>query len=347
MAKFVLFGEQKPDRVESKNNSFWFDLRSFFLLLVDQTCFFSLILRPQVEDLDQEGRCLMVELVSGLVIFNVYAPFLKNEATETTEARKATENLKTPESTESIEEKHRRRESSKLKFLQLLQRRVEKTQREGKMAIVCGDLNLTWRTADVHENGLYVKVIENCIAENPAWSLSAKGAFLADLSKSMMQPPCPRACNPSKLLYKSTQTQDGKEIHWIRVGDALKELEFDVVLPWAEAMELLKVVDADAEAAEATDASFPRAWCGQLWSLRSLLVLRDVGNTTDTQQLWPSDAEPITPKEALQGAAERPVGQGSEICRTRAMCKTIRIFFFPLRQSASYERLSLHWVAPN
>jgi len=257
----------------------------------------------EVEDLDQEGRCLMVELVSGLVIFNVYAPFLKNEATETTEARKATENLKTPESTESIEEKHRRRESSKLKFLQLLQRRVEKTQREGKMAIVCGDLNLTWRTADVHENGLYVKVIENCIAENPAWSLSAKGAFLADLSKSMMQPPCPRACNPSKLLYKSTQTQDGKEIHWIRVGDALKELEFDVVLPWAEAMELLKVVDADAEAAEATDASFPRAWCGQLWSLRSLLVLRDVGNTTDTQQLWPSDAEPITPKEALQGLA--------------------------------------------
>lgn len=105
--------------MESKNNSFWFDLRSFFLLLVDQTCFFSLILRPQVEDLDQEGRCLMVELVSGLVIFNVYAPFLKNEATETTEARKATENLKTPESTESIEEKHRRRESSKLKFLQL------------------------------------------------------------------------------------------------------------------------------------------------------------------------------------------------------------------------------------
>jgi len=249
----------------------------------------------EVEDLDQEGRCLMVELVSGLVIFNVYAPFVKNEATEKTETG---ENLKTPESTESIEEnEHRRRESAKLKFLQLLQQRVEKTQREGKMAIVCGDLNLTWRTADVHENGLYVKVIENCIAGNPAWSLSAKGAFLADLSKSMMQPPCPRACNPSKLLYKSTQrTQDGKEIHWIRVGDALKELDFDVVLPWAEAVELLKVVDLAAQAK--TDASLPRAWCS-LWSLRSL-QLRD----TDTE-LWPSDEKNLTPNEALQGLAPR------------------------------------------
>eukprot|EP00434_Breviolum_minutum_P024624 symbB.v1.2.021745.t1/scaffold1898.1/size110132/2 len=248
----------------------------------------------EVEDLDQEGRCLMVELVSGLVIFNVYAPFVKNETTETTEARENRENLKTPESTESIEEnEHRRRESAKLKFLQLLQRRVEKTQREGKMAIVCGDLNLTWRTADVHENGLYVKVIENCIAGNPAWSLSAKGAFLADLSKSM-QPPCPRACNPSKPLYKSTQTQDGKEIHWIRVGDALKELEFDVVLPWAEAVELLKLVDLAAQAK--MDASLPRAWCS-LWSLRSL-QLRD----TDTE-LWPSDEKNLTPNEALQGLA--------------------------------------------
>lgn len=256
----------------------------------------------EVEDLDQEGRCLMVELVSGLVIFNVYAPFLKNEATE------KTENLKTPESTESIEEnEHRRREFAKLKFLQLLQQRVEKTQREGKMAIICGDLNLTWRTADVHENGLYVKVIENCIAGNPAWSLSAKGTFLADLSKSLMRPPCPRACNPSRPLYKLTQrTQDGNEIHWIRVGDAVKELDFELVLPWTEAMDLLKIVDVMKAEADAMDGtrSLGHAWCS-LWSLRSLQLR---SKETDTE-LWPSDdtntndIKPHTPNEALEGLA--------------------------------------------
>jgi exonuclease III len=91
----------------------------------------------QVDDFDREGRCLMLDLGS-LVVFNVYVPHLK----------------KPEESTR------------KLQFLNLLQKRVERVQSEGKMAIVCGDLNLTWRKADVHVNSLYVQVVENCIAGN-------------------------------------------------------------------------------------------------------------------------------------------------------------------------------------
>ena len=256
----------------------------------------------------------MVELVSGLVIFNVYAPFLKKGANEVTEKTETTENLKTPESTESIEEKeHRRREFAKLKFLQLLQQRVEKAQREGKMAIVCGDLNLTWRTADVHENGLYVKVIENCIAGNPAWSLSAKGAFLADLSKSLM-PPC-RVSNPSRLekLTRTPKEHEGEnekneeennknkehkkeKIHWLRLGDVVKELDFELVLPWTEAVELLKKVE------EMTASPSSSSWkFTSLWSLRSLR------ETTNDTKLWPTDdtkTKTHTPNEALEGASE-------------------------------------------
>lgn len=150
----------------------------------------------EVDDFDREGRCLMLDLGS-LVVFNVYAPHLK----------KPEENPR------------------KLQFLELLHKRVERVQSEGKLAIVCGDLNLTWRKADVHVNSLHVKVAENCIAGNSDWFVDSK-----DLATVAHATP------------KQSTSSSGECEEWIRIGDALKYLQSSLVLPLHEAMEMTKAM---------------------------------------------------------------------------------------------------------
>lgn len=151
----------------------------------------------EVDDFDREGRCLMLDLGS-LVVFNVYAPHLK----------------KPEESTR------------KLRFLELLQKRVERVQSEGKMAIVCGDLNLTWRSADVHVNSLYIKVVEKCIAGNSDWFVDSK-----DLQT---------VAHTRKQSISSGECEECEE--WIRVGDAMKYLQSSLVLPLHEALKMAKAM---------------------------------------------------------------------------------------------------------
>ena len=157
--------------------------------------------------------------LGSLVVFNVYVPFLKKSADG----------------------------ARKLQFLQFLQKRVERVQSEGKMAIVCGDLNLTWRNSDVHQNGLYIQVVNNCIAGNPD--------LLID----------------SKVLETQTACEG-----WIRLGEAVKCLQSDLVLPCSEALKMISALPSQAdrscrlvrlslEGADAVEKAAER----DLWSLRS------------------------------------------------------------------------------
>lgn len=151
----------------------------------------------KVDDFDQEGRCLLVDWGS-LALFNVYVPVLKG-----------------PED-----------QPRKLKFLELLRHKVEEMQSAGKMVIVCGDFNLTWRPKDFH--GLYVKVVEDCVCGKTEWRLNG-------------------GPNRSALL---TRGQDS----WIRLGEAQKALQSELLVSAASAelraarppdgAELLRVVDA-------------------------------------------------------------------------------------------------------
>lgn len=151
-------------------------------------------------DLDQEGRCLMIDLGS-VVIFNVYAPFVNPNPDESAIARKLT-------------------------FLQLLQKRVESVQAKGKMVILCGDLNLTWRNVDVHENSLCLKLSDKennlCIAGNPDW---------------LVEP---------KPLEVRARHNAGREVsaNWLRVGEAVKCLQSDLVLSFEEAQDALKTSES-------------------------------------------------------------------------------------------------------
>eukprot|EP00439_Symbiodinium_sp_Y106_P024591 s1013_g3.t1 len=101
------------------------------------------------DEMDKEGRCLLVDL-GGLAVFNVYVP--------------------TPQWQEdgSVDEK---RLQQKVKFLRLLQMRIEETRGLGKQVLVCGDLNLTYRTADVAPARLCLKVQAGCVCGKKDWAL--------------------------------------------------------------------------------------------------------------------------------------------------------------------------------
>lgn len=80
------------------------------------------------DPLDAEGRCLLVE-IGGLAVLNVYAPFVHKTGEEGANLGK-----------DALTKKRR--------FLELLQGRVETLLRAGRRVVVCGDLNLAWRTSD-------------------------------------------------------------------------------------------------------------------------------------------------------------------------------------------------------
>ena len=101
----------------------------------------------EVEDFDQEGRCLLLDF-GPLALFNVYAPVVKS-----------------PED-----------EARKRQFLELLRKRVEEMQSAGKRVILCGDFNLIWRQKDSH--GLFLKVADNCVCGNAKWSLGERNLNL-------------------------------------------------------------------------------------------------------------------------------------------------------------------------
>eukprot|EP00438_Fugacium_kawagutii_P013288 Skav225460 [mRNA] locus=scaffold881:124686:126311:+ [translate_table: standard] len=154
------------------------------------------------DDFDREGRCLMLDLGS-VVIFNVYAPFVNLKPDESAIARK-------------------------LKFLQLLRKRVESMQAKGKMVILCGDLNLTWRNEDVHENSLCLKLSDKCIAGNPDWLVE------------------PKTLEALRAAARHNTWSAEVSANWLRVGEAVKCLKSDLVLSFEEAQEALKTASESA-----------------------------------------------------------------------------------------------------
>ncbi|CAE7255006.1 unnamed protein product, partial [Symbiodinium sp. CCMP2456] len=101
------------------------------------------------DEIDKEGRCLLVDL-GGLAVFNVYVPTLH-----------CSEDGRVDES----------RLQQKVKFLHLLQMRIEETRKLGKQVLVCGDLNLTYRTADVAPVRLCLKIDEGRVCGKKEWAL--------------------------------------------------------------------------------------------------------------------------------------------------------------------------------
>ncbi|OLP85366.1 DNA-(apurinic or apyrimidinic site) lyase 2 [Symbiodinium microadriaticum] len=101
------------------------------------------------DEMDKEGRCLLVDL-GGLAVFNVYVPTLHSQEDG------------------SVDEA---RLQQKVKFLHLLQMRIEETRKLGKQVLVCGDLNLTYRTADVAPVRLCLKVDEGRVCGKKEWAL--------------------------------------------------------------------------------------------------------------------------------------------------------------------------------
>lgn len=202
----------------------------------------------EVDDFDREGRCLMLDLGS-LVVFNVYVPHLK----------------KPEESTR------------KLQFLNLLQKRVERVQSEGKMAIVCGDLNLTWRKADVHVNSLYVHVVENCIAGNSDWFVDPKGLeSLANVA-------------PKQSTWSGGGCKD-----WIRIGDAVKCLQSNLVLPFAEALEMTKAMPGQHR-----HRSCRLVGLALSQETEAFLAVQANSSTIQTRKIW-SLTSSQTPSQALE-----------------------------------------------
>ncbi|CAE8602539.1 unnamed protein product, partial [Polarella glacialis] len=153
-------------------------------------------------DLDREGRCLLVDL-GGLAIFNVYAPYVVQ--TSTAEVPPAEE--KTPSPKGNVKKpaaaNNNRRGSAqkiaesvakKLRFLQLLEKRVQEMRRLGKRVIICGDLNLTWRSADVKAHRLCIPV-RGCFANGRQdWCLPTLSGAEASAQTLM------RVCDVAKLL---------------------------------------------------------------------------------------------------------------------------------------------------
>mmetsp|Transcript_72304 Transcript_72304/g.228487 ORF Transcript_72304/g.228487 Transcript_72304/m.228487 type:complete len:523 (+) Transcript_72304:74-1642(+) len=101
------------------------------------------------DPLDQEGRCLLVEL-GGLVVFNVYAPHVDSDGQHADLVK-----------------------AKKKRFLELLWQRVGSLQRSGKSVVLCGDLNLTWRSRDCVPGRCWVQVHGGRVAGQPQWQLDA------------------------------------------------------------------------------------------------------------------------------------------------------------------------------
>mmetsp|Transcript_98918 Transcript_98918/g.235992 ORF Transcript_98918/g.235992 Transcript_98918/m.235992 type:complete len:520 (-) Transcript_98918:51-1610(-) len=139
------------------------------------------------DPLDEEGRCLMLDL-GTLVVFNVYAPHVHSSSPDVVAAA-----------------------AKKLRFLELLRKRAEEMRQLGKMVVVCGDLNLTYRTQDVKAQALWVKVEEGFISGNRDWPIEET--------------------NPSVVTAGSGA--------WIRVSEAVKALPSEVTVTAEQAKALL------------------------------------------------------------------------------------------------------------
>lgn len=148
------------------------------------------------DPLDAEGRCLLVEL-GNLVILNVYIPC----------ASSAEEGGRCSSQIASILE-------TKLRFLELLQRRVDELRSAGKQVLLCGDFNLTWRTCDCSWTRRWVEIQNGCVVGRETLRTAA---------------------------------QDGT---WMRVASVTKGLRTSFSVPAAEAASHLLTLSPRLRAAE-------------------------------------------------------------------------------------------------
>lgn len=118
------------------------------------------------DPLDQEGRCLLMDL-GGLAVLNVYAPHVDSSSDE--QHAEATK-------------------SKKQRFLQLLWQQVGRLRDAGKSVVLCGDLNLTLRPADCSFGRCWVEIRGGAVAGRPRWPVdAADGTWMraADAAKAL------------------------------------------------------------------------------------------------------------------------------------------------------------------
>jgi len=176
--------------------------------------------------LDQEGRCLLVDLGS-LAVFNVYAPSVPGMSASVAAGKTAELAAK------------------KLKFVQLLVKRVEEMKHLGKRVIVCGDLNLTWRASDVKESSRCVKVQDGIAGSREDWQIppgKKVQAFLraGEVAKLLRQELLLPVEDARSLLTSLTSSDGG-----LRVSKSLQsEIRLGQVLLAVQSAEMASDEDA-------------------------------------------------------------------------------------------------------
>lgn len=199
---FWAFNEQKGARGSTNGVATW--VREDIIAATGVRATQDVLSDPE---LDREGRCLLVEL-GQLVVLNVYAPFLANAGLD--------ESKKVPSTT--TQKAKVDIYSKKLRFFQLLQKRVDQMISLGKHVVICGDLNLTWRAADVAHQRRVIKIEDGMVNGDPKLSLqqSAKSDPL-DLG------PWYRVCDVHQLLLKQVTLgkQDAEELIRLKLSDDL------------------------------------------------------------------------------------------------------------------------------
>jgi len=106
------------------------------------------------DNLDKEGRCLLVEL-GRLAVVNVYAPHVDAAESAKGEAQAGAA-------------------AKKLRFLELLRGRLRELRRAGRHVVLCGDLNLTWRGRDCAPGRRWLQVCGGAAAGRPEWPLAVE-----------------------------------------------------------------------------------------------------------------------------------------------------------------------------
>lgn len=151
------------------------------------------------EELDSEGRCLLVDL-GAVAVLNVYAHHVGVTAEKPRGSKPGRSTLAMADLS-----------LKKVRFLQLVKQKAQSLRDAGKAVLLCGDLNLTWRQEDVQLHRCFVPVSDRHVAGCDDWLL------------------------PDEALQDKTD----KSSAWLRVADVAKALKVEMDLPAKTTRDLL------------------------------------------------------------------------------------------------------------
>mmetsp|Transcript_101101 Transcript_101101/g.179443 ORF Transcript_101101/g.179443 Transcript_101101/m.179443 type:complete len:580 (+) Transcript_101101:32-1771(+) len=178
--------------------------------------------------LDQEGRCLLVDL-GTLAVFNVYAPSvpLGDSVSASKTAQLA---------------------AKKFRFLGLLEKRVQEMKQLGKKVIVCGDMNLTWRAADTRALRVCVRVEDGIAGGRKDWQIppqKKEQVFLraGEVAKLLRQELEVSVEEAKSLIATLVTCDDGLQVSVDRLRSS--EIQKGRVLLEAQLMSTETVTDED------------------------------------------------------------------------------------------------------